>query len=226
MSDTDRPYLVFSDVDETLITVKSMFDFLHYQLVRRQGAAGEREYDRIMAEITRRATGGVPRAEINRFYYQQYAGESVSTIERLAADWFAERAAAPGDFWIDPTRRALRAHRAAGATLVLVSGSFPPVLAPLAREVAADTVLCTRPTTERGRYTGEVVTPVIGEGKRAAVAAELAARPDVDPADCWGYGDHVSDLPMLELVGRPVVVGSDNELRARLERRSASRAAR
>ncbi|RBM14137.1 HAD family phosphatase [Streptomyces sp. PT12] len=225
MPDTDRPYIVFSDVDETLITVKSMFDFLRYQLVRRKGEAGEREYDRIMAGIARLAADGVPRAEINRFYYQHYAGESVAAIERLAADWFAERSSAPGDFYIGPTRRALHAHRAAGATLVLVSGSFPPVLAPLALEVGADTVLCTRPTAERGRYTGDVVTPVIGEGKRAAVAAALAARPEVDPADCWGYGDHVSDLPMLELVGRPVVVGGDNELRARL-RRSASRAAR
>ena len=43
MSDV-RPYLVFSDVDETLITVKSMFDFLRYQLVRQHGDAGEERY--------------------------------------------------------------------------------------------------------------------------------------------------------------------------------------
>ncbi|MFK0042841.1 HAD family hydrolase [Streptomyces sp. NPDC090741] len=212
------PYIVFSDVDETLITVKSMFDFLHYQLVRRHGAAGEEEYERITAVIGRRAAGGAPREEINRFYYSHYAGESVETVTRLADDWFTERTASTRGFYIDSTLRALRGHRAAGAPLVLVSGSFPPLLEPLARELGAETVLCTRPLIEDGIYTGEVGTPVIGEGKRAAVLAHLAARPAVDPRDCFAYGDHVSDLPMLELVGRPVAVGEDTELRERLAR--------
>ncbi|GAA3311267.1 HAD-IB family hydrolase [Streptomyces cinereospinus] len=215
-SATDRPYLVFSDVDETLITVKSMFDFLHYQLVRRHGVGGEEEYERIMAAVRRRADGGTPRADINRFYYGHYADESVETIGRLAEDWFAERTASGRGFYIESTREALTAHRAGGATVVLVSGSFPPLLEPLAREVGADTLLCTRPLVADGRYTGEVGTPVIGAGKGAAVLRMLQSRPDVDPRDCWAYGDHVSDLPMLELVGHPVAVGKDEELRKRL----------
>ncbi|WP_406184864.1 HAD family hydrolase [Streptomyces sp. NBC_01006] len=220
---TPGPYIVFSDVDETLITVKSMFDFLHYRLVRRHGVAGEEEYERITAVIGRRAADGAPREEINRFYYSHYAGESVESLTRLADEWFTERTASTRGFYIDSTLRALRGHRAAGAPLVLVSGSFPPLLEPLARELGAETVLCTRPLIEDGIYTGEVGTPVIGEGKRAAVLAHLAARPAVDPRDCFAYGDHVSDLPMLELVGHPVAVGEDAELRERLARRSQRR---
>ncbi|SDP81071.1 HAD-superfamily subfamily IB hydrolase, TIGR01490 [Streptomyces sp. cf386] len=216
-----RPLLVFSDVDETLINVKSMFDFLHYRLVRRHGTAGEEEYERIMAVIRRRAADGTPREDINRFYYRHYTGESVAEIKSLADDWFTERSASTRGFYIDSTRAALRAHRAEGATIVLVSGSFPPLLEPLAREVGADAVLCTRPRIAAGAYTGEVDTPVIGEGKRAAVLGQLAARPDVDPLDCYAYGDHISDLPMLELVGHPVVVGDDTELRDRLADRAA-----
>lgn len=222
MSVADRPYLVFSDVDETLITVKSMFDFLHYQLVRRHGTAGEEEYERIMAVVRRRAADGTSRADINRFYYSHYAGESVEAIGRLADDWFAERTASTRGFYVNTTREALAAHRAARATLVLVSGSFPPLLEPLAREVGADAILCTRPLISDGRYTGEVGTPVIGDGKRAAVLGRLESRPDVDPRDCWAYGDHVSDLPMLELVGHPVAVGDDEELRERLAERARS----
>ncbi|GIF08519.1 HAD family hydrolase [Actinoplanes siamensis] len=215
MSDV-RPYLVFSDVDETLITVKSMFDFLRYQLVRQHGDAGEVRYERIMAMVHNMAGDGAPRADINRFYYRHYADQSVETIGRLAEDWFAERTASRRGFYIEATREALSAHRAAGATVVLVSGSFPPLLEPLAREVGADAVLCTRPIVADGRYTGEVATPVIGTGKSTAVLGVLESRPDVDPRDCWAYGDHVSDLPMLELVGHPVAVGENQELRQRL----------
>lgn len=215
----DRPYMVFSDVDETLITVKSMFDFLRYQLVRRHGTPGEEEYEQIMAVVRRLARNGTPRADINRFYYSHYADESVETIDSLAEDWFAERTASGRGFYIDLTREDLIAHRASGATVVLVSGSFPPLLEPIAREVGALAVLCTRPLVADGRYTGEVEIPVIGAAKGAAVLGELESRPDVDPRDCWAYGDHVSDLPMLELVGHPVAVGEDEELRKRLAER-------
>ncbi|MGW2474467.1 HAD family hydrolase [Streptomyces sp. NPDC001665] len=216
----DRPYLVFSDVDETLITVKSMFDFLRYQLVHRYGAAGEGRYEQIMAAVRRRTGDGTSRADINRFYYGHYTDESVETIDRLAASWFAERTASGRGFYIESTREALTAHRAGGATVVLVSGSFPPLLEPIAREVGAEAVLCTRPLIADGRYTGAVETPVIGAGKGTAVLRELTSRPDVDPRDCWAYGDHVSDLPMLELVGHPVAVGEDEELRRRLADRA------
>ncbi|AGL16531.1 HAD family phosphatase [Actinoplanes sp. N902-109] len=213
---TERPYLVFSDVDETLISLKSMFDFLRYRLVRRHGVAGEQEYERIMAVVRRLAGDGTPRADINRFYYGHYTDEPVEAVGRLAEEWFAERTAPGRGFYIESTREALTAHRAGGASIVLVSGSFPPLLDPIAHEVGADAVLCTRPLIADGRYTGQVGTPVIGAGKGAAVLGMLESRPDVDPGDCWAYGDHVSDLPMLDLVGHPVAVGPDEELRRRL----------
>lgn len=222
MSDVNRPYLVFSDVDETLITVTSMSDFLRYQLVRRHGTAGQEEFERITGLARRRAAGGASGADINRFCHSHYAGESVATITQLADEWFAERSLFTGGFLIDSTRRALAGHRAAGAALVLVSDAFSPLLEPLARQVGAETILCTRPLTVEGRYTGEVAAPVTGEGKRAAVQRQLAARPDVDPRDCYAYGAHLSDPSVLELVGHPVTVGVEGELCERLPAQAAS----
>ena len=47
---------------------------------------------------------------------------------------------------------------------------------------------------------------MIGQAK-ADAAGELMARHRIDPRDCHAYGDHSSDLPLLEQVGHPVVVG-------------------
>jgi phosphoserine phosphatase len=69
------------------------------------------------------------------------------------------------------------------------------------------------PLVRDGRYTGEVVRPMIGEGKREAVLALLRDHPGgVDPRECYAYGDHPSDLPMLECVGNPRVVGGNPDL--------------
>lgn len=213
-----RPYLVFADVDETLINCKSMFDFLRYQLTIRYGADGVVDYGRLHEGFQRAAREGAAREDINRAYYAAYEGDSAATIAALGERWFTERDTA--GLFIEETRRELADHRAAGAEVVLVSGSFPACLDPIARAVGAAHVLCTRPLVERGRYTGRIGTPMIGAHKADAVRDLLATRPDIDPRDCYAYGDHPSDLPMLDSVGHPVAVGDDPVLQAHLDDRA------
>ncbi|MER6912522.1 HAD-IB family hydrolase [Streptomyces sp. NPDC000594] len=213
-------YLVFADVDETLINCKSMFDFLQYRLTAERGIQGAAEYLRIRGEVQAKADAGVPREEINRYYYSLYAGESVARVAELAARWFAERDAA--GLFLESTRTALREHRERGAAIVLVSGSFPALLAPVAERVDAAHLLCTRPLSSDGHYTGEVEVPVIGEAKATAVRALLAAHPGVDPSECYAYGDHTSDIPMLNCVGIPVVVGDQPEMLSYLAEREVA----
>src|SRR5690242_19895565 len=140
-----------------------MFDFQRFQLIRRHGERG-----RLLAESRRRqvqldADAGVPREEINRRYYRQYAGEPADALMLLGRLWFAAARAEPG-FFVPGTLEALRQHRSAGAEIVLVSGSFPPCLAPIAQYLGAARVLCTDPEVREGRLTGEIGEPVIGEG--------------------------------------------------------------
>ena len=52
-----------------------------------------------------------------------------------------------------------------------------------------------------------------------ALAARLAAEHGVDLADCHAYGDSISDLPLLELVGHPVAVNPDFRLAREARRR-------
>jgi HAD superfamily hydrolase (TIGR01490 family) len=64
-----------------------------------------------------------------------------------------------------------------------------------------------------GRYTGREGGPfTYREGKAEAIRL-LAEREGIDLAASWAYSDSESDLPMLRLVGHPVVVNPDKELR-------------
>lgn len=212
---TAPSHLVFSDVDETLIRPKSMLDFLGYYLAGRYGPAGARTAASFIASLSSTA-GRVPREQANRDYYRLLAGEPVAEVADAGARWYADRSARP-DFYLASTYRALAAHRSAGAALVLVSGSFPAVLDPIAAEVGAAHVLCARLQERDGLLTGELVgAPMIGSGKRAAVLRILSQHPHISPADCHAFGDHESDLPMLAEVGHPVVVGADPGLLGKL----------
>ncbi len=63
-----------------------------------------------------------------------------------------------------------------------------------------------------GVYTGRPTGLFIyGEGKARAIE-QLAAREGIELSASYGYSDSASDLPMLRIVGHPVVVNPDREL--------------
>jgi HAD superfamily hydrolase (TIGR01490 family) len=197
----------FFDVDETLIKGKSLLGLLRFE-----DDSAERP-SRMAGRLAAHVAAGASRTELNRLYFRHFAGRTEEDVAALGRAWFEHERTE----LFDPVVLArLRAHAAAGAHIVLVSGSFPPCVEPIAEHVGADAVLCTRPEVVAGRYTGELATPMIGPAKVAAIRA-LAAMRRIALAGSYAYADHSSDLPMLRLVGHPVAVGTDPELLAHAE---------
>ena len=196
----------FFDVHETLIPAKSMFMFLSYWIERRDGDS--RAYHKTVADIRAHVQSGAHRTEINPMYYQLFAGVPYGDLLAAGRDWYREYRESPNAF-IGDTLSAISWHQARGDLIVLVSGSFQAYLEPLAGEVLADRVVCTEPIVDHeGRLTGEVVRPMIGTYKAAAVTETVGALKLI-PEDCFCYGGHSSDLQMMLQVGHPRVVGED-----------------
>ncbi|MFD6530633.1 HAD family hydrolase [Streptomyces sp. NPDC060184] len=196
----------FFDVDETLITAKSMFDFLHSWIVDRGGE--EEEYAAVMRQVHAMAASGTDRTEINRFYYRRFAGVSQRELTAAARAWYDAYRLRPDGF-VRATVSALRAHVAAGDTVVLVSGSFRGCLEPLTGDLPAHRILCSEPLVDGdGLLTGEVERPMIGTAKGQALG-ETVRELGFAFEDCHAYGDHASDLTMLTQVGHPHAVGAD-----------------
>lgn len=201
---TETGSAAFFDVDETLIDIKSMQSFLDYYF-EDQARGLPTPWQRFQ-----RAVAGLPREEGNRAYYRLWTGQKLSDLSRAGRAWFEQHIHRPG-FLIPAALDAVREHRRAGRLVCLVSGSFHPCLDPLASFLDVSEVFCTELVEESGVLTGEIVRSRIGEGKRLVVE-EVAARYGLRPDQTWGYGDHISDLPMLTAVGHAVVVGSDPQL--------------
>ncbi|MFI5660537.1 HAD family hydrolase [Streptomyces sp. NPDC051684] len=191
--------IAFFDVDETLITAKSMFDFWAYWTSLGHG----RDAD------TRPVRGD--RVVRNRAHFRRYAGVPAAELEAAGRRWYAAYRDGPAAF-VPSAVEALRRHRDAGRPVVLVSGSMRALTEPVARDLGADAVLCTELRVGAdGLLTGEVEHPMIG-GAKGAAARELIRGAGAAAADCYGYGDHASDLPLLRAVGHPAVVGGDPDL--------------
>ncbi|MER6097816.1 HAD-IB family hydrolase [Streptomyces sp. NPDC001728] len=194
----------FFDVDETLITCKSMACVLARFCGRGEVAA--RRLAAARASLQQQIREGVPREQVNRSFFRFLAGSHLDDLEACGQEWYGKARA--GGLLHTPVYEALRRHADAGDLVVLVSGAFAACLDPLAREIGADLVVCTVPeVTSEGRLTGELIgAPMIGEAK-AEAAHRIMTAFGLAPEDCSAYADDESDLPLLRAVGHPVLVG-------------------
>jgi HAD superfamily hydrolase (TIGR01490 family) len=199
------PKAAFFDVDETLISVKSMFSFLGFYLDQR--GHDENEFEVRSGRLRDMAAGGVTRNEVNRSFYTNFTGEPVADILDMGAQWYRQESKRTDFYHAVPLAELIRL-RNGGTHVVLVSGSFRACLDPIASAVGAHQVFGTELESTGGLFTGHTGTPMIGHTK-AETLLDTARQHGFDVAECVAYGDHASDLPMLRAAGKAVVVGND-----------------
>lgn len=154
------------------------------------------------------------RSAFNRSFYRNYRG--------LPADELRDQASEALSEFILPrvhheAVRRVRAHRARGDRVVLLTGALDFLVTPL--RFLADELVAARLTESRGAFTGELAEPPLTADGRASAAARLAAEQGADLADCHAYADSASDLPLLDVVGHPHAVNPDFRLAREARRR-------
>ncbi len=103
-------------------------------------------------------------------------------------------------------------HRARGEKVYIVSASLQEIVDAIAEDLGFDGALGTVCEVRDEKYTGHAVRALHAEAKADCLRA-VAEREGFDLADCTAYSDSHTDLPFLEVVGRPVVVNPDRSLR-------------
>jgi HAD superfamily hydrolase (TIGR01490 family) len=110
-------------------------------------------------------------------------------------------------------------HKREGHMVYLVSASPEQIVRPIGRHIGITNVVATKVKCDAaGFFLSEMDRYVMGDGKVQAIE-ELAATHDIDLSSSYAYSDSTSDLPMLEMVGHPVAVNPEKELRKVAEER-------
>ena len=101
-------------------------------------------------------------------------------------------------------RELIRAHQRRGHTVVLSSSALTNQVAPVARYLGIEHIVCNRLVSEeQGMLTGEVEQPVIWGPTKASAVQQFAADHQVDLGSSYFYADGDEDLSLMYLVGHP-----------------------
>ncbi|MBV9099316.1 MAG: HAD-IB family hydrolase [Frankiaceae bacterium] len=138
------------------------------------------------------------------------AGHKVADVVRLGEEIYDDLMAAR--IW-SGTRALAQLHLDAGQRVWLVTATPAELASLIAHRLGLTGALGTVAESRDGVYTGRLVgEPLHGPAKAEAIRA-LAEREGLDLSRCAAYSDSANDVPMLSLVGHPVAVNPDPQLR-------------
>ncbi|MGI8722163.1 MAG: HAD family hydrolase [Geodermatophilaceae bacterium] len=139
------------------------------------------------------------------------AGRRVEEIVSAGEDIYDESMA--DRIWTG-TRALAQQHLDVGQRVWLITATPIELASLIAQRLGLTGALGTVSEIKDGIYTGRLVgEPMHGEAKAVAIRA-LAEREGLDLKRCAAYSDSANDVPMLSMVGRPVAVNPDGELKA------------
>jgi len=108
----------------------------------------------------------------------------------------------------------LAEHRARGDYLLIITATNAFVTRPIAESLGVDDIIATEPELKNDRYTGRIVgTPSFREGKVTRLNEWLVDH-HIDLAGSSFYSDSHNDIPLLDMVEKPVAIDPDDTLRA------------
>jgi len=110
-------------------------------------------------------------------------------------------------------------HLANGHRVFLVSASLRWLVEPLGEELGTHGLLATQLASEDGSLTGHTLGGFIYGQNKAALLRRWISWWNVEAIRSFAYSDHHSDIPMLEMVGRPVAVNPSRRMRRHASRR-------
>lgn len=149
---------------------------------------------------------------VRSLVFTAFEGKSVDEVDRFLADFYDERIAL---LFRPSADEAMRAHDAAGHTVVVISATFEPIILRAMEHHPFKYQISTRMrSTPDGTYTCEVEgRPVEGEEKLAAVRR---FGDEHFGAGNWvldsAYGDHHSDRAVLAAAEHAFAVNPDRPL--------------
>ncbi len=200
--------LAIFDLDNTLICGDS--DHLWGDFLVEQGAVDAETYKQANDRFYREYNEGI----LDIFEFLHFSLKPLSEYPLIQLHGWREQFVAEK---IEPIilpagLQLIQKHQDAGDTLLIITATNSFVTAPIAQRLGIEHLVATTPEMVDGCYTGQVAgTPSYKEGKIERLNQWLTHNHHNLDGSCF-YSDSHNDIPLLEIVDKPVAVDPDAAL--------------
>jgi putative phosphoserine phosphatase/1-acylglycerol-3-phosphate O-acyltransferase len=136
----------------------------------------------------------------------QFRGQSERDLEEEAIAWVEEMVV---ETIYPEAVRLVAEHCDKGHVVAIVSGATRFVVRPIAAHLGIEHMLYTRLEVEDGLFTGRVIEPICFEEGKIYWLQQFIDEHEIDLARSYFYTDSITDLPLLDIVGHPIVTNPD-----------------
>jgi HAD superfamily phosphoserine phosphatase-like hydrolase len=103
-------------------------------------------------------------------------------------------------------------HKDKNAAIVILSSALLPICRKVADYLDLDDVICTELKVEGNCFTGRPSGKICFGNEKLFRLKKYCEKINSKISDAWYYGDSISDLPVLTIVGYPVCINPDRQL--------------
>lgn len=200
--------LALFDLDKTLLDGDSDFEWGQFLVAKK--LVDEKEY-----------------AEANTYFYEEYQRGSLDIVEYSAFSFkplsirsrdelnelhkeFMQTIVLP--MIRSKSQTTINQHHKQGDTSIIITATNSFITQPIADYFGIQHLIATEPKIVEGNYTTEIEgTPCFQEGKVKRLN-DWMAQNNENLSGSYFYSDSINDLPLLEVVDKPIVVEPDERL--------------
>jgi putative phosphoserine phosphatase/1-acylglycerol-3-phosphate O-acyltransferase len=143
----------------------------------------------------------------NKSYLSGLSEQTLTDAARRCFEMFVRNDIRPA------LRAEIAARKANGARIVLLSGSLPQLVRPLADELGTDDFICSALEVREGRLTGRMTDLHPYADRKRVLAERYCQKNGSQLSEAAAYGNEGADLFLLNAVKEPVAVCPDTDLR-------------
>lgn len=200
----------YFDVDGTLVSSNLMHTAVWYMANDINPLRSAKQIGKLLLRGPRLLVAELTdRRSFNELLFEAFRGTTEDRLQVLADEayaWCMKERIYSG------ARDIIARAKDLGHEVVLISGALDFLLERLAADLGADHYVGNRLEIHDGRATGKLLRPVVAGPNKSRLIADHARDHGHELAECFGYSDSYSDVPMLSVVGRPAVINPDPKL--------------
>ena len=153
--------------------------------------------------------GRTPINEFIEFQLSEFAGRSIAEIRTIADKHFEQRVR---KLIYLQARNVIDKFNHDEIDTILLTGTNRIIANPIAKSLDVSRLIATEPEIEDGYFTGRIDGPFLMKEVKFKSATDLCSERNIDLDRVTYFADSITDVPLLEKVGYPVVINPRKDM--------------